>query len=242
MGRARIFMDLKRFFSNEVDWEKRLAVLSGDEFFHCVKVTRHKVGYKLIVSNGDCYDYYCEVAEITKDTLTAKIEYREENPAELSRSITLYIGVNKDLDTVVQKAVEMGVSKVVPFRSAHSNVDKINLDRLNKIVLESSKQCGRNRLVEVSPLVSFAQAISVAQDTNMLFYYEYERDTTTSSVELTPGDISVFIGSEGGFSKEEVACATKAGAKLLSLGNRILRVSTAVVAALTLVTERLGEI
>ncbi len=237
-------MDLKRFFSDCVDWEKKTAVLRDEEFYHAVKVTRHKVGYKLVICNGDGddYDYDCEVTEITKDALYAKIESRTKNETELKNPVVLYIGVNKDIDTVVQKAVEMGVMKIVPFTSAHSNVDKINIDRLNKIVVESSKQCGRNRLTEVCPLITYKEAISVAKDTNIFFYYEYERDNKTCDAAVDDGEISVFIGSEGGFSSDEVAYAKEAGAKLLTLGNRILRVSTAVVSALTLVIERRGEI
>lgn len=242
MGRSRILMDLKRFFSDCVDWEKKTAVLRDEEFYHAVKVTRHKVGYKLVICNGDDFDYNCEVTEITKDALYAKIENRTKNETELKNPVVLYIGVNKDIDTVVQKAVEMGARKIVPFTSAHSNVDKINIDRLNKIVVESSKQCGRNRLAEVCPLITYKEAMSIAKDTNIFFYYEYERDNKTCDAAVDDGEISVFIGSEGGFSLDEVACAKEAGAKLLTLGNRILRVSTAVVSALTLVIERRGEI
>lgn len=242
MGRSRIFMDLKRFFSDCVDWDKRTAVLRDEEFYHAVKVTRHKVGYKLVICNGDDFDYNCEVTEITKDALYARIESRTENKTELKNPVVLYIGVNKEIDTVVQKAVEMGVRKIVPFTSAHSNVDKINIERLNKIVVESSKQCGRNRLAEICPLVTYKEALFVAKDTNILFYYEYERNNKTCDVSIDDREISVFIGSEGGFSSDEVAYAKEAGAKLLTLGDRILRVSTAVVSALTLVIERRGEI
>lgn len=242
MGRSRIFMDLKRFFSDSVDWEKKTAVLRDEEFYHAVKVTRHKVGYKLVICNGDDFDYNCEVTEITKDALYAKIENRTKNETELKNSVVLYIGVNKDIDTVVQKAVEMGVRKIVPFTSAHSNVDKINVDRLNKIVVESSKQCGRNHLAEVCPLITYKEAISVAKDTNIFFYYEYERNNKTCDASVDGREISVFVGSEGGFSSDEVACAKAAGANLLTLGSRILRVSTAVVAALALIIERRGEI
>ncbi len=234
-------MDLKRFFSNEIDFDKKTAVLTGDEFFHAVKVTRHKVGYYLVISNGDSYDYHCQVKEITKDALYATIEDRAPNTAEMRRNVTLFIGVNKDIDTVVQKAVEMGVKRVVPFTSSHSNVEKINIDRLNKIVLESAKQCGRNFLTVIEPLSIYKEALELARDTNICFYYEYERNNRTKDVKFDDRDISVFIGSEGGFSLEEKDMAEKLGANMLTLGNRIMRVSTAVVSSLALVAEAVGE-
>jgi len=235
-------MDLKRFFSDEVDYNRKTAVLTGNEFYHAVTVTRHKVGYKLIICNGDDYDYYCEVTEITKTVLYAKIEKRVLNSAETNIDINLFIGLNKDMDSVVQKAVEMGVKKIIPFVSAHSNVDKINIERLNKIVLESSKQCGRNYLAEIYSPITFSKALSVAKDTNMLFYYEFERDKKTKDVCFDEREVSIFIGCEGGFAISEKEEAENCGANILTLGKRILRVSTAVVSALTLTVERIGEI
>ncbi|MGN1042894.1 MAG: RsmE family RNA methyltransferase [Christensenellales bacterium] len=180
-------MDLKRFFSDTIDWDNKTATLTGEEYYHAVKVTRHKKGYKLILCGGDRYDYFCEVTEVTKDALYAKIESRSENNAESDCFITLFIGVNKELDTVVQKAVEMGVKKIVPFTSAHSNVDKINIDRLKKIVVESSKQCGRNYLAEVSNLVTLNEAFELSQNSTVFFYYEYEKKLKTKDVKNENG-------------------------------------------------------
>ena len=146
-------MDLKRFFTDDINEKEGLVVLHDEEFFHAVKVTRHKVGYKLIACNNTPYDYYCTVESIDKDKLTAKIDKKEINDTELNTDVTLFIGVNKDLDTVVQKAVELGVKRVVPFFSQHANVEKVNRSRLEKIVLESAKQCGRSILTTVSDVL-----------------------------------------------------------------------------------------
>lgn len=235
-------MDLKRFFSTEIDEQKGTAVLSGEEFFHAVKVTRHRPGFKLIVcGDGDC-DYFCTVTEITSDALYASIDGKKRNVAETDTPVTLFIGANKDLDTAVQKAVELGVRRIVPFTSAHGNIARINSERLIKIVLESSKQCGRSRLTEVSDLITFNEAINVAKGTDILFFYEAaERDKRVCRAVFGEREVSVFIGSEGGFSEEERDLAESVGARTLSLGSRILRVSTAVVSALTLVMAKLGE-
>ncbi len=229
-------MDLKRFFTDTLDEE--FATLTGSEFIHAVKVVRLKVGYKLIVCNNTPYDYYGEVCSIEKDSLLIKIEKKVWNDTELSKNVTLYIGNNKELDTVVQKAVEMGVKRIVPFFSQHCNCPTINETRLKTIVAESSKQCGRSILAEVSPLLPFSEALADMKGTKCAFY-EYERENKVADVPMQDEDISVVIGCEGGFSQEETEAMRQNGCRLLTLGKRILRVSTAVVSACTLINERM---
>ena len=231
-------MDLKRFFTDRPIGEH--AYLTGQEFYHAVKVVRLKVGYKLIVCQGDDYDYYCTVEEIGKDLLIAKVDEKVYNETELNHNVTLYIGANKDLDTVMQKAVELGVSRIIPFTSQHSNVNKINRDRLETIVMESSKQCGRSKLASIGDPVPFSEIDT--DDKQVFSFYEFERKNKVSDVSLTNKDIAVVIGSEGGFSVEEYREMQNKGWHVLTLGKRILRVSTAVVSALTLVNERAGEL
>lgn len=235
-------MDLKRFFTDDIDEKNRVAVLYGDEFYHAVKVTRHKVGYKLIVCNNTPYDYYCTVTEVGKDSLHAKIDEIVKNDTELSSVVRLYVGLNKDIDTVVQKAVELGVREIVPFLSDHGNVDSVNKQRLEKIVLESAKQCGRSVLPSVGNVVSLSEAIEKAQGSDILFFYEFERENRVKDLSFSEGEVSVFIGPEGGFSEREKGLFVGSGAHTLTLGKRILRVATAVVSALTLVNERLEEV
>ena len=231
-------MDLKRFFTdNPID---EYAYLYGREFTHAVKVVRLKTGYKLIVCNGDDKDYYCTVEEITKEYLKAKVDEIKPNDAEMGRNVTLYIGLNKDIDTVVQKAVELGVSKIVPFTSQHSNVEKINRQRLETIIAESSKQCGRSRIAEISDPIFFSE---IGKDGETIYaFYEFERNNKVSETPIPKGDVGVLIGPEGGFSVREYQTMLEKKFFVLTLGKRILRVSTAVISALTLVGERIGEL
>lgn len=242
MGRVKIFMDLKRFFSEEIDYPRRRAVLRGEEFVHAVKVTRHKVGYFLILFGNDGYDYYGKVTDISSDALYAEITERVLNDSETVRPVILYAAVGKDFDTVVQKAVELGVKKIVPFFSERTNIDKVNLPRLKKIVFESSKQCGRSCLAEITAPINFAQAVEEAKNGNAVMFYEFERERKISSAEWdNEQPVNVFIGAEGGFSEAEKQLFIDNGGKTYTLGKRILRVATAVVSALTLILEKLGE-
>ncbi len=233
-------MDLKRFFTEE-NIIGEVAVLTGEEFIHAVKVTRHKVGFELIICDNSGFDYYCEVTSIEKDRLVAKVKSKTLNDTNLNQEINLFIGVNKDLDTVIQKAVELGVSTVTPFYSQHTNVEKINYQRLNKIVLESCKQCGRAILTKINDIVSFEEMAKLRD--NNYFFYEFERDNKVIDAKLKVNEpINIIIGGEGGFSKEEATIMLSLGACSLTLGKRILRVSTAVVSAVTLVLQKIGEV
>ncbi|NLL56600.1 MAG: 16S rRNA (uracil(1498)-N(3))-methyltransferase [Clostridiales bacterium] len=234
-------MDLKRFFvPDKIVGDK--IVLENEEFYHAVKVTRHKVGYLIIVCDNTNYDYYAKITEINKDNLVAKVEKKEINIAESVKNITLYAGINKDIDVTVQKAVELGVTRIVPFTSQHGNIAKVNYDRLIKIILESSKQCGRSKLASLGKVVTFEQAIDDAKDSNIMLFYEHERQKMVLDTDIdNDKDIAIFIGSEGGFAKQEIDFAIKNNAKILTLGKRILRVSTAVVAGITLCMTLIGE-
>lgn len=235
-------MDLKRFFSEEIDYPNRKAVLRGDEFIHAVKVTRHKIGYFIILSGNDGYDYYAKVSDITSDALYAEITERVLNDSETVRPVVLYAGAGKDLDTVVQKAVELGVKKIVPFFSERTNTDKLNLQRMRKIIFESSKQCGRSCLAEITEPVTFEQAVEDASAGHAIMFYEFERERKVSSAKWDDEKpVNIFIGAEGGFSEAEKDFFLAKGGKTYTLGKRILRVATAVVSALTLVLEKLGE-
>ena len=236
-----IKMDLKRFFAEE-KIEGDTVVLRGDEFYHAVKVTRHKVGYKLIVCDNGKFDYYATVTEIGKDYLTAHVDEVKENDVELPYKLTLYIGNNKDLDVVTQKAVEMGVTEIVPFVSQHCNIKTVAYDRLRKVISESAKQCGRSCLPVLREQMDFDEVLTDLTWSEVFAFYEYERENKVKDAKLVHGkDISIIIGCEGGFAVEEIEKMKERGITTYTLGKRIMRVATAVVAACALVNEKAEE-
>ena len=236
-------MDLKRFFTfNEI--KDNVVVIDGDEFFHATKVSRLKKGFKFIACNNTDKDYYCIIKDIRKEYLIAEIESIETNPTFENIDITLCIGICKNLDGVIQKAVEMGVNRIIPFISQHTNIANINFPRINKIILESSKQCGRSKLLEINEIISFDKAIQEAgQCKNKIIFYEFERENFIKGKLLKDEkDLYLFIGSEGGFCEKEIMKSKENGYKICSLGKRILRVETAVVASLTLCHQEMNNL
>ena len=144
-------MEIRRFFASKNDISGDAVTVSGDEFLHLTKVLRYKVGYKATVCANDGIERTCTIVEIGKDY--AKLHVDESRVADTKNvNITLYAGLlkNNKLDFVVQKAVELGVDRVVPFTSQNCAETKFSRDRANKIALEAAKQCGSVYLSERS--------------------------------------------------------------------------------------------
>lgn len=234
-------MEIKRFYGSKLGSN---IVLTDREYFHCVKVTRHKTGYSLICCVGDGLDYHCIIESITSDTVYCKIVNIEQNNSEVKGRIILCQALCKEFDFVVQKAVELGVTDIMPFDSERTNVKKYSKERTESIVLDASKQCGRAVLPTVYELSSFEKLLNNCQESdNKLFCYEQERERSiSSSINDMTGTSVIFIGSEGGFSEREVDLARNLGYNIVTLGRRILRVETAAVSALVLLLDALGDI
>lgn len=235
-------MEIKRFFADGIQGDT--IVLRDEEFYHCVKVTRHKVGFTIIVSVGDGFDYYAKIETIDKDSLTAKVFRKEQNMSEISGALVLYQAVCKELDFIVQKAVELGATRIVPFYSTNTNITGVKADRLQKIVLEAAKQCGRSSLPEVSEPVRFDKAIEMSKgcENRILCYENCRGALLIKSITKNTKTLALFIGSEGGFTEQEVAFAKEKDVKIVSLGRRILRAETAAVSAMTLGLAAIGEL
>lgn len=234
-------MDLKRFFLSSIDGDT--VTLDKEEFYHCVTVTRHKIGYDIIATSGDGWDYLCKINYIGKDYLTAEVKEKTPNLTEPSGRVILFQGVCKELDFIAQKAVELGVIEIYPFISQRTNIKAVNPARLNRIVYEAAKQCGRAKLTKVYEPVAFLEAVRMLPEIkNRILCYEESKGTKISEIldEKSP-DIALFIGSEGGFTPEEVKAAEENGIKVVTLGKRILRAETAAVAALALSLSAAGE-
>jgi len=148
------------------------------------------------------------------------------------------------LDFMVQKAVEMGVGRLTPVITRHTQVGRVNLERMRANAIEAAQQCGVLALPEVAAPADFAQAVQ--DDKRLLVFCDEDADVQDPVAALrqrpagTP--LAVLIGPEGGFAPEERAILLKrANVLRLSLGPRILRADTAAVAALALVQAVLGD-
>ncbi len=224
---------MARFFVSPANIEGESITITGEDVIHITKVLRMREGDTFTVCDGQCGDYLCSLAAADKSTVTARILEKKKNEAEPPVFLTLYQGLPKasKLDYIVQKCVEIGVSRIVPMQTERVvKAGEAKVQRLSKIALEAAKQSGRGIVPEVGETVSFREAVLQAANADVaLFPYECERENSLKNVlrDKTPTSVSVLIGPEGGFSDAELDFAKEKGLLVVTLGNRILRTETA---------------
>ncbi len=229
-----------RFFSDNIDIESNTIITSEEDAKHIIGVLRMKIGDKAILCDKNKTDYLCELRDGSKNVAKFSILDKKQNAAEPDIEVTLYQAMPKNdkLDLIVQKSTELGVTRIVPFLSKRcvsrpdTKSSEKKLQRLNKITYEAAKQCGRGIIPEVMPLTDFKTAInSVGEDTTAIIFYECGGEKL-KNIALNKKKFAIFIGSEGGFEKEEIKYALSKGVISAYLGERILRCETAPIAAL----------
>lgn len=232
---------MPRFFTNEID--ENNITLTGSDAVHVGRSLRMKPGEPLTVCCGGI-DYNCEISEITSDTVYLSLKEKVVCAAEPNIEVTLFQAVPKmdKLEYIIQKSVELGVSRIVPMltRRCVSRPDERDfakkLARLNKIAAEAAKQSGRGIIPQVTPIVSYKKALEMMKelDQNVLLYEE-EGGVSFGEVDLTGAKtVGLVIGSEGGFDREEAEACTAVGAAQVWLGKRILRCETAPITVLSI--------
>lgn len=234
-------MEIRRFFVSQADISGDTVTVSGDEFLHMTKVLRYKVGYKAIVCANDGKEYTCTIKRSSNDF--AELSIDECNVVDRKNiSLTLFAGLlkNNKLDFAIQKSVELGVDKIIPFTSANCAETKFSAERANKIALEAAKQCGSAYLSEVGELTDLDGVIdSFKHFDDVLLAYEDENNTRLTDNIPSGKRIALIVGPEGGFKPEEVTRMREAGAKVVTLGRRILRAETASIVGSALILSTL---
>ncbi|MEM1484716.1 16S rRNA (uracil(1498)-N(3))-methyltransferase [Oscillospiraceae bacterium PP1C4] len=241
---------MPRFFTGEV--YESVAVITGDDARHIALALRMKVGEALTACDSTGRDYQCVITEITPERVLLRVEKVAPSAGEPSVAITLYQAMPKadKMETIIQKAVELGVSRIVPVLT-HRCVSRPDekamqkkLERYNRISLEAAKQCGRGTVPVVEQLIDFKSAIArMKNDPLAIFFYENADDSLKNVLSARLADrISILVGSEGGFEPSEADYAVENGLVSLSLGSRILRCETAPLAAITAILYQAGDI
>ena len=228
-----------RFFVSENQIDNDHITITGSDVNHIKNVLRMKVGETVLVSDGNDNEYICEITSLDED-VTAKIVDMNKESRELPIKVTLFQALPKSdkMETVIQKMIELGANEIVPVKTSRCIVkldDKKaakKVSRWNEIAKSAAKQSKRGIIPEVSDVVTYEEALNKAKDFDVvLFPYEGAEDIDHTRKIFGKIDkesqVAIFIGPEGGFSIEEVAKAKEAGAKEITLGNRILRTETA---------------
>lgn len=231
---------MPRFFSNNILEDK--IIIQGEDAKHITKVLRMRIGERVTICNMNGIDYECEILSLG-DTVSLLILSKDKNKTEPSINITLYQALPKSdkMEFIIKKAVELGVTRIVPFQSKFCVTkfdDKLaekKLLRYNKIAFEAAKQSGRGIIPLVDNVLSFEQAVLECKNQTSILYYEHGGEKTNKIISKNETKVNIFIGSEGGFSEEEVFFAKENNFKIATLGKLILRCETAPIVATTLI-------
>jgi 16S rRNA (uracil1498-N3)-methyltransferase len=237
------------------------VTLDKSQAHYLRNVLRLKPGDGVLAFNGKDGEWRAILADGKRPALTVQEQTRPQTePRDLHY---LFAPLKHErLDYMVQKAVEMGVSRLQPVLTRHTQVKRFNLERMRANAIEAAEQCGILSIPEISEPMTFARALAARKPDRLLVFCDEEADVkdpiaalddarqapaallplTMSSAGSGPQPLALLVGPEGGFAEEERAALLKlTNIVRLSLGPRILRADTAAVAALALIQAVLGD-
>ncbi|MCR5356093.1 MAG: 16S rRNA (uracil(1498)-N(3))-methyltransferase [Lachnospiraceae bacterium] len=232
-----------RFFTTPENICGNDIYIDGSDVNHIKNVLRMKAGEEVsVVTEDESREYRCEIADYEDDRVHLKLRFIKEEDVELPCKIYLFQGLPKGdkMELIIQKAVELGVFKIIPVAMKRSVVkydkkkEAAKVTRFNSISEAAAKQSMRRIIPEVTEVKSFKEAVEYCKDMDVkLMPYELaDMDAMEHTRELLSGikkgqSAAVFIGPEGGFDEDEAGLATEAGFQAITLGHRILRTETA---------------
>lgn len=197
-------------------------------------VMRAKVGDHITLFDGLGAEFEAEIAVLHKHAVELTIVERREVSRELAFALTLAVALPKGerQKWLVEKATELGVTRIVPLVTERGVAQPVEaaLDRLRRTVVEASKQCGRNRLLQIAPPEPVAQFVSRQHPDTVRWLGDPGGEQPSLAVSPSLGGMIAAIGPEGGFASAEVSAALAAGWQCVSIGRSILRVETAAIA------------
>ena len=243
---------LRRFYAPVSAKSGTTITLDVAETHHLRDVLRLGVNDQVRVFDGEGSEYRCLIRGVDRNSTALEIIEKESRIVESPIDITLCQALVKGekFDLIVQKATELGVRRIIPVITAHSEI-KVNaesanrkLERWQRISMEAVKQSERTRLVEIQ----VPTTLNVALKTNSDFRYffaergESPLKNTRDNASALGQNLTIFIGPEGGWQEEEVSLARDNGCQIVTIGPRILRTETAAITALSLIQYLFGDL
>ena len=218
---------------------------------HACRVLRLRAGDELTLFDGSGGEYAARITEVARERVSVELLQWRDVDCEAPLRLTLVqaLQAGEKMDMTIQKAVELGVSRIVPVASRRSVV-RLDGERAQRrlehwcgVVASACEQCGRNRVPEVSPLSALDRWLRPASTGALRLMLVPGAAQTLGDLAIpAPGsEVELLIGAEGGLAPEEVALAASAGYLGVRLGPRILRTETAGLAALAAIQCLWGD-
>jgi len=250
---------MHRLFVEPERLQDEVLVLAGEDHRYLVRVLRLKVGDRLMLFDGRTTEADGTIVRVGPRALEVQIDERRSKEGSDRTDFTLMQAIVKGdkMDFVVQKATELGVTRVIPVTTVRSVPRGLDASgavralskraRWVKIAREGARQCGRIDVPEVEPVTPLETALKAAhKEAFKLMLWEGAREHTVRQVLPPAGEkpqrIVALVGPEGGFTDEEVAMARTAGFAVAGLGPRILRTETAALVVLTVLGFAVGDL
>ena len=230
----------QRFFVDDPIGDAQRIQLTGREAQHLGRVMRAKPGDEVVVFDGEGTEFLARVDALGRSEVELSVVEKIDVDRELSLSITLAVAMPKGdrQKWLVEKAVELGVATIVPLKTNRGVAQPKSsaMKRLKRSVVEASKQCGRNRLLQLPDPMTLDEVIDSAagEDAFRLMAHPGGDPLRTAQASVP---CWIAIGPEGGFTDQETAAAAEADWRMVGLGPRILRIETAALALASLLAN-----
>ncbi len=238
---------MRRFYAPIESFTDDQVKLDADETRHLRDVLRLHVDDEVSVFDGTGREFHCSILEIGKKSSSLKVveEIQPESPEstfEITLAATVLNGEKYDL--IIQKAVELGVTTLVPLHTVRCDVRiKDALKRMNRwqrIALEATKQSGRAKLMQITEPVELETLFANTKDENVVLFSERDGDNFPG---IKPAKtITAVVGPKGGWDDVELDAARSSGIKLVTFGGRILRAETAAIAITAILQHKFGDL
>ncbi len=225
-------MRLHRFFIKTPITDQKIVIDDEDLLHQWRNVFRYNTGTELLVFNGDGKEYRMVIERIANREAVLEIIEEREGIDCSSGPILYQALIKKDnMEWIVQKATELGVSKIVPILSERSEKKGFNIERARKIAVEASEQCGRAHVPTIESIVELDERI--LPEGSLAIAFDSSGAPFASAVIKNTNPVLLFIGPEGGWSEREIEKFKEAKIEIFSLGKLTLRAETAAVVALS---------
>ena len=250
---------MPKFFVNQDQIKENNIIIEGQDVIHIKKVLRAKINDELQICNKDNGDnFICDIENITTEEIICKIKQKIKDSVESNIKVTIFQGLPKadKMEYIIQKSVELGVYDITPVEMKRCVVKLNEKDKIKKVLRwqkiseVASKQCGRDIIPEVNEIINIKELENLVSKYDVILVaYEDEKLNTLkqqimdikNNILKEEIKIGIVIGPEGGLEKNDVEHLKESGAKVITLGKRILRTETVALKVLSIIMYELEK-
>jgi len=224
-------------------------MLPGDAAHHATRVLRLAAGDPVVLFNGKGGEHHGQIAGIDRRVVSVQLDRFSPDDRESPLDITLVQSITSGerMDYALQKATELGVSRIVPVTTERTSI-KLKADRAekrlehwHKVIISACEQSGRNVIPGLAPVCSLRQWLEQKSEKTCLLLHPQAMESLSSVTNVTQ-PVAIVVGPEGGFSEQEIDLLQDEGCRLVRMGPRVLRMETAGPAMLAILQAQLGDI